>query len=1600
MKRNSRIAQDLSRRSFVKIAVGSLVSLPAVAGGFITPAAQARADEAISRAEQDGGSAEDITTEITVVAPWELGIYVGDMADGGKTHVVGAKVKVYSRYNQKSLEATTNNVGTALFDIRGLCENPDNLPVDQLTEYEFNGSIEVTKDGYREFATALVRLKGHDCVLAPTRRIENAQDPWPRMASLDEWDILYTENTFYTTPAVTEDRKLRMQWHNMWSDDEATVELREKDATTSIVSTKAAVKGGVLDVTLEEPLLNSDHAAALKPDTTYEALVSQGNNHALIELKVNAQKGHVDEETQKNDVQLVPFNNLTTNKTSMGNFPASIPLVGNTPIMEWLPDFYVNVCLNPFGYFQLTVKTPSWGYKTDNGNDESTKGTKVWPIASVKDQFEKTVKKADKMLEKASSSYEEKGTFRQTNLTTAFSALVNAQIVAIGQWYSDKHLFQGELAGQLFVTVSFNLSENFWCGPIPVIVGFSIDWVTIISLGCGIYSLEDDKANMLDTMFDIDNWKFDHSDTGLTVTFDITPTLSLGVGIDGALSATVKGKFTLTLVFGFTYRGNEADGKPLPHDICGYSAQIQLILKMFLFTKTFNIKNWKYKKFYDNWDHVSAQSLQAQAEEPLSAMAGLSMSDMLSQVNIVTDDMLEETVEFRGMPALSASSEDDQAAEALTWRDLRSDDIAVPLKDGKVINYTVIPFPGPSKKVALTAASEDAVPTRRTIRRRTPSIDYTPAHTGLFAMADSNSGKTLPEAGVSQLGEHGGVKPTSDVILNKDENGNVHHIYGDPRIAVVDMITSMGGVNARATCSFRIGSVSINGAMRTRVIMTVLDASSVAGDQSVDVQSYIGTSKPIEFDINDLDDVSHEDLYDYEFGVAFTSKDGYDLMHLVVVSGSRKQDDSTSFADVATDLVVTYLNFEATDAFGRIEPATISMRSSSVLGVDDSMYHTITNICCATDGTDESNTLLIGYLDRSADTAEGTMEAGATTKVGFLFYDIDEDELRVPDRDDVDEAMGPIETESIYEMSLSPRIRDAYTLTLTAVDDAEFFILNFADGAFSSVEQGTVEGGNHALRLIPWPQDNCFLVSYPDAAYAAQLTANNLWKKPDEWEREHWHLQKAWWDNGSLQFAPIGPARFNFSTFALNSSGTFIFWPQGRSGDDGRVYDEDGNEICNEDKPLYQLMACRVRHEKFSDPFVVAEIDHDMDSVCMVATHDRYAPVEVLSSESVDTGATDSEGNVLYYASDLWYTSVPNLRCATAIGCDTDVPLVASGGTMKFNISIRNDGNSYLSGCTVQMYVHTNQVLDKTTGHVLSETVTKVDGASATITFSKDSIVDSHWTPFIDGAYQNVEDDFALAPGKSATYFAMIHIPDNWEGEKVISFTASNPTVAEGGSLTAMDEESSDIQAFSVEGGTYRIHKRRSTPNTDLNQTHMETIQIHAADLSGEDVSDSPVSVWSGDPSNKPNNKPSVNPSVKPSSKSAQMWRLYNPNSGEHFYTASAGERKLVLDAGWNDEGKAWLAPTLSSTPVYRLYNKNGGDHHYTSSAGERDLLIAQGWIYEGIGWYSDDDKSVPVYRQYNPNATTGAHNFTVSSGERDLLIKEGWSDEGTGWYG
>ncbi|GAA2943671.1 hypothetical protein ACHEVJ_00955 [Enterococcus raffinosus] len=137
-------------------------------------------------------------------------------------------------------------------------------------------------------------------------------------------------------------------------------------------------------------------------------------------------------------------------------------------------------------------------------------------------------------------------------------------------------------------------------------------------------------------------------------------------------------------------------------------------------------------------------------------------------------------------------------------------------------------------------------------------------------------------------------------------------------------------------------------------------------------------------------------------------------------------------------------------------------------------------------------------------------------------------------------------------------------------------------------------------------------------------------------------------------------------------------------------------------------------------------------------------------------------------------------------------------------------------------------------------------------------------------------------------------------------------------------------------------------------------------------------------------------------SASVAVYRLYNPNSGEHFYTPDLSESRYLRSVGWREEQIGWFAPNFhTGAPVYRLYNPNAGDHHYTMNSYEAAHLVSVGWRDEGVAFVSafSNHPRVPIYRLYNPNAKAGAHHYTPNSNERDHLVRVGWRSEGIGFY-
>ena len=138
-----------------------------------------------------------------------------------------------------------------------------------------------------------------------------------------------------------------------------------------------------------------------------------------------------------------------------------------------------------------------------------------------------------------------------------------------------------------------------------------------------------------------------------------------------------------------------------------------------------------------------------------------------------------------------------------------------------------------------------------------------------------------------------------------------------------------------------------------------------------------------------------------------------------------------------------------------------------------------------------------------------------------------------------------------------------------------------------------------------------------------------------------------------------------------------------------------------------------------------------------------------------------------------------------------------------------------------------------------------------------------------------------------------------------------------------------------------------------------------------------------------------------------RLFRSFNFGADGHFFTTSYTEFANTVANGFRDEatGRSGFAvytqQAAGSTPMFRLFNIQSGAHYYTLNQTERDFLVAInppptsgpdtrtfGYRNEGIAGYlftTQQPSSTLVYRLYNNNS--GVHLFTESLAQRNAVL-------------
>ena len=132
------------------------------------------------------------------------------------------------------------------------------------------------------------------------------------------------------------------------------------------------------------------------------------------------------------------------------------------------------------------------------------------------------------------------------------------------------------------------------------------------------------------------------------------------------------------------------------------------------------------------------------------------------------------------------------------------------------------------------------------------------------------------------------------------------------------------------------------------------------------------------------------------------------------------------------------------------------------------------------------------------------------------------------------------------------------------------------------------------------------------------------------------------------------------------------------------------------------------------------------------------------------------------------------------------------------------------------------------------------------------------------------------------------------------------------------------------------------------------------------------------------------------------LYRLYNPYTHEHFFTAETVENDNLVRLGWKSEGGVgYIYKHAEKGGVYRLYNPTTGEHHYTMNEDEVATCVKAGWKNEGVKWFSAQDKEVTLnklYSMYNPYEKKFYHHYTADAQEIEQMVKAGWRKEEVKW--
>lgn len=97
-------------------------------------------------------------------------------------------------------------------------------------------------------------------------------------------------------------------------------------------------------------------------------------------------------------------------------------------------------------------------------------------------------------------------------------------------------------------------------------------------------------------------------------------------------------------------------------------------------------------------------------------------------------------------------------------------------------------------------------------------------------------------------------------------------------------------------------------------------------------------------------------------------------------------------------------------------------------------------------------------------------------------------------------------------------------------------------------------------------------------------------------------------------------------------------------------------------------------------------------------------------------------------------------------------------------------------------------------------------------------------------------------------------------------------------------------------------------------------------------------------------NAPSENIHERDETSFQTIYLLTHPDTHDQIFTLNWGERDLLIEQGWHRENDFGFSYS-EGKPVYRLYDPQSGLHRYTADEEKSRILQNEGWTLEGEAW-------------------------------------------------